>query len=52
MLHEFLVVFRDRCRFGTETVRGGLEVCRAGAGEKCQPVQDSSSVATSPVVLR
>jgi len=20
MLHEFLVVFRDRCRFGTDTV--------------------------------
>jgi len=28
MLHEFLVVFRDRCRLGTETVRGGL-----GAGK-------------------
>jgi len=24
MLHEFLVVFRDRCRFGTVTLRGGL----------------------------
>ena len=27
--------FRDRCRFGTETVRSGcgLEVCGAGAGK-------------------
>jgi len=26
MLHEFLVVLRDRCIFWTETVRGGCEL--------------------------
>jgi len=33
MLHKFLVVFRDRCRFGTKTVRDacGLEVCECRA---------------------
>jgi len=25
MLHEFSVVFRDRCTFGTETVPGGFK---------------------------
>ena len=36
-LHAFLVVFRDRCRFETETVRGGCKLGRpAGwAGAKC-----------------
>ena len=44
MLHEFSVVFRDRCTFGTETVPGGFKFwgCEGGADKQFQLSQDSS----------